>query len=143
MNFLKKIKNLREFFHVIISIIKKNRKENQIFIINLDKNYQKGSHWIGLSIKNFRGYYFDSFGLKIYNKNILNFLKKIKIKKISYNTKIIQKISDVNCGHYCIGFAIFISQFNCLKKFIDCFSDNTKKNSLIIKKIIKKYIKFS
>ena len=47
-------------------------------IINTANSDTDGEHWVALVLQKKRCFYFDSFGLPIMNKNILNFLQKYK-----------------------------------------------------------------
>ena len=114
-----------------------SRKKNCTFIINLSKTSEKGTHLIAVQIKKSRGvkvFYFDSFGLPCYNKDILNFIHNIS-NKYSYNNLQIQHPNSDYCGVYCLGFVMHQDDTNKnYKDFLKMFnSDNLFSND---KKIV-------
>lgn len=86
-------------------------------VVNLDKSYQKGSHWVCYYNDDKLNFieYFDPFGeYKLKNvkikknfipQEIVNFLKSSN-KKIMYNDGFIQDISSSKCGAYCCYYII-------------------------------------
>jgi len=73
------------------------------YIINMDNNNGKGTHWVGL-IDN---YYFDSFGLKPPNiiSNLFN-------GKYYYNDTQYQFLQSNNCGWYVFYFILYFNNKN-------------------------------
>ena len=79
----------------------------KILVINTDVSSSVGEHWVCLYMKNKNMCeYFDSFGLPIYNKFILNYLKKCKYKYYVYNTIIFQNINSKLCAYFVIAYIL-------------------------------------
>jgi len=76
---------------------------NCSIIFNLSKHTEKGSHYVAVYIKRKEILFFDSYGKKLSNKYIINFLKKLK-KPILYQTKKIQHTDSIFCGFYCLAY---------------------------------------
>ena len=57
--------------------LKGNNKHWSI-IINTGKSGTAGEHWVALKRKGDKCFYFDSFGLPIVNKSIMDFIKNSK-----------------------------------------------------------------
>ena len=93
---------------------KKKIKLPASLIINNDISSKKGDHWLSLVITKHQAFYFDSFGLPIIDKQILSFLSRQKIKKVTYSTKCIQSITSNKCGLFCI---LFIKVVKCKKMY--------------------------
>lgn len=101
------------------------------FIINLDKHYQSGSHWVALYINltTMVVYYFDSVGKKpgkAIKKFIYDFLQYVKVyydintdKFIAkYNTTKHQK-ENTECGVYAMNFLIKLLHGVSFKKIVN------------------------
>ena len=76
-----------------------NIKSREMYIANLDKSNESGSHWIAVYKKNNKLYVYDSFGRK--SKKIIPsiYRKKgasIKIKDTQYDAE--QHKKEENCG---------------------------------------------
>lgn len=105
------------------------------YIINLDAHTLPGSHWIAVFFANdAQVFYFDSFGHKPRNKNILNFMKR-NAKLIFYNKICVQDYYSVTCGYYCLYF-LFCRIRNLKMNSLNAV--NRKKNEIFIKKFIRK-----
>jgi hypothetical protein len=100
------------------------------YIINMDDNKGKGTHWVGL-IDN---YYFDSFGLKPPNviANLFN-------GKYYYNDKQFQFLKSNNCGWFVFYFILYFNNKNInnnsYKKFLDSLNTYNNNDDTIIKYI--------
>lgn len=112
------------------------------YIINLNNQYQPGSHWTCFYILNKSVIYFDSFGEKA-PIELYIILQKNKITNIYNNLDQIQYIKSTGCGYYCLSFIIYISSFKNtkfsiqnLEKFNKIFSDDEKKNDKILQTYI-------
>lgn len=70
------------------------------YIINLDSQDGKGTHWVACHVNRNEKYYFDSFGLPP-PKEIVKFLNDDK-NSIVYNTSQVQNMTEVICGHLCL-----------------------------------------
>ena len=119
----------------------KFKLKNKSLIFNLSPHYEKGSHFVAILKKNKKIFYFDSFGKKCENKNIVSFLKKYTTK-IYYNTKTIQSKKSIFCGLFCLAFLI-----NCqkkkitLEKFVNMFKYPLKNNDSLCLNMILNHLK--
>lgn len=74
-----------------------------LYIANLDPHTLPGSHWVAIHFCKKTAYYFDSYGTKPTDKNILNFMKR-NADTIMYNKVRFQSKWSTTCGHYCLFF---------------------------------------
>lgn len=103
-----------------------------VFIVNLSRKTEIGSHWIAVYMHSHLDcYYFDSFGLPPKNKFIVMFLKK-HAKRIYYNKRQIQHISSIKYGKYCCLFCICVLKYRSIDHFIQKFSINLYVNEIVI-----------
>ena len=72
-----------------------------MFVINLDDENSKGTHWVSLFIYKNLAIYFDSFGIEYIPQEVIN---KIEDKSITHNIFRIQDNESIMCGFYCIAF---------------------------------------
>lgn len=80
-----------------------NKKSLKSIIFNLSKHDEEGTHFIAI-IKRFRKIiYFDSFGKKCENENILKYLQKNNLP-LEQNVIQIQDNNSSLCGYYCFHF---------------------------------------
>jgi len=122
----------------------KSRKLLWSIIFNLSPHDEEGSHFIAITRRNNKLFYFDSFGSKCTNKNLLEFMKQYKLP-IEYNQTKIQDDSSSLCGYYCLYFLheYFKKNKSCkeiISKF-DYQSEKLKTNDLKLLKFILKIIK--
>lgn len=111
------------------------------FIVLIDEGDGSG-HWIAFIIKSKVAYYFDSFACRPSNY-ILNYLKRMKIKKIIVSSNDIQQIDDTSCGWYCLTFLKYMMNKPNLDKalydYTHLFYNDTNKNLLTLQKLIAQY----
>lgn len=106
-----------------------------LFVVNLSKKAEIGSHWIAIYIdQSLNCYYFDSFGFPPKNKFISAFMKK-KAKRIFYNRKQLQHVASINCGKYCCLFCVSIMKYHTIDKFIQRFSKNLYVNEIVVERM--------
>lgn len=106
------------------------------YIINLDAHTLPGSHWTAVFFtSNAQAFYFDSFGHKPKNKNILNFMKR-NASMIYYNKICVQDYYSVTCGYYCL-FFLYCCVRNLKMNRLSLI--NRKKNEIFIKNFIRKF----
>ena len=98
-----------------------NLKPNQKFIINLSSSNHPGSHFVGIYVAKNVVYYFDSFGVKNFDKNIEKVLKKYK-KPVQYFDECIQHKFSKLCGLFCICFLLYTPEK--LQEFSSMFDKN-------------------
>ena len=75
------------------------------YIINLDENESRGTHWIALHVNAENITYFDNFEVE----NIPKYIRKfIGNKNTITNVYRIQVYDSIMCEYFCIGFIDFI-----------------------------------
>jgi hypothetical protein len=112
----------------------KLRKLPCSLIINLSPSNEIGSHWTSIFIDKTRtGHYFDSFGVKPFNKDIKKFLNK-QCVKYTWSSKELQSSNSSLCGAYAICFIVFmmLNPFSKAENFGQLFSSNQFINDLCI-----------
>jgi hypothetical protein len=135
---LNKLKNIKNF----IGVFPRDRLPKKVnwpmsLVVNTDKADEPGTHWIAIIIdKNGFGEYFDSYGLPPMHHEIVKFLKN-NTNNYFYNKKLIQCLTCITCGHYCIAYIILRSKRYSYNYFIKLFTENQYKNDILIKKILK------
>lgn len=116
-----------------------NNIEKIGMIFNLDKHYEKGSHWVSmfLDIPNRRLFYFDSAGkkqppeIKALCEKIKKQATKLNIDiQVDSNENIEHQIGNTECGMYCLYF--IISLLN-KKHNIDYFKKHIIRDKLVRK----------
>ena len=91
------------------------------FVINLDPAHKSGSHWTALYISvNNDGFFFDSFGLPVFNKNIKLFINQ-HCRTIRCNESLLQHPTEVTCGLYCVYFLIRMCKGDTIPRFLALF----------------------
>jgi len=80
--------------------------KHSIIVVNLDKHYMPGSHWVAVCISD-SGYdeYFHSCGLPPYKLKIIEFLQSHSISW-TFNRHRQQGLTSNVCGHYCCIYAL-------------------------------------
>ena len=107
-------------------------------IINTDKATKAGEHWLGLVLTENKCFYFDSYGLFIFNTNIIKYLQPF-YKMISYSSIPIQHATTTLCGEFCIGFIKHVKSKITYEKFLLKFDQlNLINNNIIIQNMISK-----
>ena len=107
-------------------------------IINTDDSSKSGDHWVGLVLNKNKCYYFDSFGVPILEKNIINFLNH-RYRTATVNNVCIQDTFSNLCGNFTIAFVSLVRNEGQYKKFISIFDpQNLRKNDEIILKLLRK-----
>ena len=104
--------------------------KGRIFVINLDKYSNIGTHWVALYVRNNDIAYFDSFGVEHIPEETKAFIGNKNIQKKIFR---IQTYDSIMCGYFCIGFIDFMFAGKTLTEFTNLFSPNNfKKNDDII-----------
>jgi hypothetical protein len=81
-------------------------------------------------------FYFDSFGFPASSEI------EDQIGEYIYSTNQIQDINSSSCGYFCIAFMMWMQEHKhknkeiCFNSFLDVFSKDTKKNELILNKLL-------
>jgi len=86
-------------------------KEKQFIVVNLDRHYNRGSHWVAIYLfkrndGKYKGEYFDSYGGPPRSSDIKSYLDKFCINW-TFNNVCLQDINSTVCGHYCIYFLVY------------------------------------
>jgi hypothetical protein len=93
-----------------------------IIIINLDKHYMPGSHWVAVCFSESGcAEYFDSYGLPRYKLEIITYLQRHSISWL-FNRHRIQGIPSNVCGHYCCIYAHHRAEGLSMTSFVSMFS---------------------
>lgn len=107
------------------------------FVVNLSKEYEQGSHWIGIFIsKNRVAEYFDSFGFSPRGSHILSFIKTHS-RKLIFNKKQIQHIVSIKCGKFVALFILCKLLDKDFESIINRFSYNLSVNEIVLENIFK------
>lgn len=118
-----------------------NKRKNFSVIFNTGDSTTSGEHFVCLYKNRKNIFYFDSFGNKPDDKNILLFLKKFNVKLI-WNSVKIQSDNSNFCGFYCLAFLLSIEHKINFNKFIMLFNkNNLNDNDKIVIYFILKQIK--
>ena len=97
-----------------------------VYVINLDKHSDIGTHWVALWINNNNVTYFDSFGVEHIPKEIIKFIENRNIKTNIFR---IQVYDSIMCGYFCMAFIDFMFEGKSLTDYANLFSSNDfKKN---------------
>jgi Ulp1 protease family, C-terminal catalytic domain len=107
------------------------------YIINLDENSERGSHWVAIYFTNERkAEYFDSYGLPPFLPNILTFLNRNSTSWI-FNVKTLQNENTVVCGQYCIYFILHKCHNINLNNIVNAFNSSKNMNDKKVYKFVK------
>ena len=117
----------------ILEIIYINKIKDRAYIINLDKHYDIGTHWVALWVNN-NATYFDSFGVELIPKEIKAFIIRplsfaMQNKNIITNIFRIQAYNSIMCGYFCMGFIDFMFKGKTLIDYTNLFSPNKFKEN--------------
>ena len=106
-------------------------------VINLDRHFLDGSHWVALSINSKRqAHLIESFG-RPPQKNILTFIERNAIRGYIFNRIRFQVNESIACGYFCI---LFVLMYRNLKKFYKILQKcNHLKNEIVTITLIKRY----
>ena len=112
-----------------------NKIKKGVYVINLDKYENTGTHWVSLSFKTNEAIYFDSFGIEHIPKEINKFIGNNEIKSNIFR---IQAYDSIMCRYFCIEFINYMLKGKTLLDYTNLFSPNDfKKNDQVIKRIFK------
>lgn len=140
----------------ILNIISKHQKDNIFkgvyacdtlpskftlpagFVVNLSKKTQIGTHWIALYIDEYGVcIYFDSYGTKPMNNDILRFIK-LHSKKVIVSETQIQHVNSVKCGKFA---SIFILM-KMYGKEVDAIVKQFSKNLTVNDKVVENFVRY-
>lgn len=114
----------------------KNTQNNSL-IFNLSKHNEPGTHYVSVLFKKNKIFYFDSFGKRLTNKLIKNFLKTFKLP-IFYLTKKIQTTDSNFCSLFSLSFLFSLQKKKMtVNQYTDMFDETpTKQNEKIVTRLI-------
>lgn len=116
----------------------KVRKKKFSVIFNTGDQYSTGEHFVALSISNKKVFYFDPFGEKPTNHDILSFISKLNLA-LAWNTKKIQHESSSFCGFYCLAYLYSVKKKIPYSRFKNLFrTHDLKKNDKTVIKFLTK-----
>ncbi len=111
-------------------------------VINTHTSDGPGEHWVAVFInENGFGEYFDSYGIQPLYKEFIEFLDNNCSLGWCYSTVMLQGLTSMTCGHYCILFCYMRALGISLCKIIRLFSNNFIVNDKIITTLYKTLIK--
>lgn len=82
-----------------------NHRKKYSIIFNTGDSGTSGEHFVALYMEKNKLFYFDSFGKKPTDKNVLSFINNQKKKLICWKKKI-QHEDSYYCGFFCIAFLL-------------------------------------
>ena len=127
--------NYKSRFNCIFSRYNLPRRNDGVYIINLNDQESKVTHWFFLFINRNTSVHFDSFGIEYISQEVLN---KIEDKSITKNIFRIKCNDCTMCGFYCIAFIEYLIAGKTLLEYANLFSPNNyQKNDKIIYKYFK------
>ncbi len=107
------------------------------YIINIDssKSIHNGTHWVGFIVKNYKCYYFDSYGYPPPREIIAWFKNKNPHNLfIQRNNIEIQESGTITCGYYVLKFMFdMLIKDKTFYNFIYKYVTNSKSEALIKK----------
>jgi hypothetical protein len=93
-----------------------------ILVINLDKHYMPGSHWVTKCLSDDDcACYFDSYGIPPFKLEITAFLQRHSISW-TFNRHRVQGLTSKVCRHYCCLYALHIAKGLSMTSFVNMFS---------------------
>ena len=114
-----------------IDLIPKDLVYPSIIVVNQDKSYQNGSHWVVLHHNDVkRADHFDSLG-----KKPIEYLNNLLISKnitYKYNNKRIQNYMTETCGHFCLYYSFYSCRGWRLEEILETLSHDLQKNEEIV-----------
>ena len=106
-------------------------------IMNTHPSTMKGEHWVAVYInKSGFGEYFDPYGFEPLVEEFKEFMNKSCPDGWTYNNEMIQGLTSVKCGQFCVCFVYLRCHFKfTMKQIVKLFSKNLNINDVIIDKI--------
>jgi hypothetical protein len=115
------------------------------FIANTDDSTKGGQHWTAFyATKDGKLEYFDSYGLKPFERLHCKYIKKNFKNKYVHNKKRLQGPMSTTCGQYALAFIYHRCLGISLKDFVGLFDKNAQhENDHLVKEIIEYYFDYS
>jgi hypothetical protein len=104
-----------------IDLLSSTLLKPSIIVINLDKHYMPGSHWLALCFSD-SGYaeYFGSYGLPPYKQDVMAYLQRHSFSW-TFNCHSLQGLTTNVCDRYCCIYALHIAKGLSMTSFVDMF----------------------
>ena len=83
------------------------------------------NHFVGIVLQRKQCFYFDSYGEKIIDSELINYLSYL-YDKVIYSSNIIQHKNSKNCGKFCTLFVKNVLNENSFVQFINLFNIHFK-----------------
>lgn len=113
-------------------------------IVNLDESYKPGSHWVAIALSHqSKSYYFDSYGLAPFKKELIQFLLKHVGNNWTWNRQWLQSVTSDVCGIYCVVFVVNVHKDVPMYIFLSNFDNRLELNDCKIRSFFKNSIKCS
>ena len=106
------------------------KDEHFSIVVNLSKENEKGTHFIGISSSKTTIIYFDSYGIGHINIVIEKYLKQYG-KEIIHSNIQVQHIFSSHCGFFCISFILCLETNITLHHFLKMFHKKLYMNDYI------------
>ena len=104
-------------------------------IINTGHSSGPGIHWVAMIMLAEKCLYFDPFGVRIVETDILDYVKS-RYQSHVYSNTCIQHVKSNKCGAFCVSFILTVKNENDFKKFISHFNATLLKQN---DKVLKRY----
>ena len=96
------------------------------------------NHFIGLLLCKNKCFYFDSYGNKIIDNELISYLSS-QYDEVFYSSKIVQDKNSINCGQFCSLFVKLVHSKSDYLKFLNIFNLYYKSlNDFIVVFLLKK-----
>ena len=103
----------------------------KLYVVNLDKSNERGSHWIALLLtNNYISEYFDPLGRKP-DKFLTKYFNSYSIYYL-VNKKQCQSKLTSTCGKFCLFYCYLRSRGKTMKRIISYFTEDILYNELFI-----------
>ena len=97
------------------------------------------NHFVGIVLQRKQCFYFDSYGEKIIDQELINYLSPHYVFVI-FSSNVIQDESSKNCGKFCALFVHLVFNKKKYKQFINLFNLHFKLlNDVVVDALFKKY----
>ena len=101
--------------------------DGSVYIVNMDKAKDSGSHWVAITLDLPHSEYFDSYGLAP-----LQEFEQFIGNDYVLNTTMLQSATSTVCGQYCMLYACHRAAGENLGQFIGKLTNNTDVNDCIV-----------
>lgn len=106
-------------------------KQDRLYVMNTDRSSGPGEHWcVGFLTSDGGMEFFDSYGChpSMYGLDRLFPAPGLLL----VNTRMVQDLNSLACGHHCLFFAYFRSRGIDMEKIISLYGDDTVENDRMV-----------